>query len=396
MKVLYVRNGILGKDHYIVSEIEITRALREKGIDARLIVKKEKKPEESFIIPLNVPFNKNRYFVLKLLFYLPFYVIKNGIDYLVMDEKSVIPSLLLIILKSLLRLKIILDVRTVPVEQEKLSFQQRAAYKISRAFLDGATFITASTKEMCETEYGLKFKKNTVYTSAVNENLFTKDVEVKLDNKIIDVLKNHFVMIYHGSITPNRGVTMVLDAINKLKDQIPDILFLSISDSNQFLQKYCEDNNLKLNDHILYLDAADNSVMPQYIKLADIGVIPYIRIKWWEVSSPLKLMEYLSMELPIVMSDIKAHLDVVPEDSGFVVYFNPDKKDQLAEKILYAYKNLNELKSNTYKGRELVLESLTWSRQADKMIDFLQSFNNNIKPLKLGSDNKFFNVNPTS
>ncbi len=395
MKVLYIRNGILGKDHYIVSEIEMARALRDKGVDTEIIVKGDRVPEESFIIPLKVPFNKNRYFVLKLLFFLPVYAIKNKIDFVVVDEKSVIPSLFLVFLKSLLKIKIIFDVRTIPVEQKKLSLQQKTAYKIAKHLLDGATFITESTKEMCESEYGLKFKKNAVYTSAVNENIFTKDTDVNIDKNVIENLKNHFVMIYHGSITPNRGVPMVLDAINELKAKIPNILFLSISDNNKFLQKYCEDNKLDLTDHILYLDAADNSIMPQYIKLADIGIIPYVRIKWWEVSSPLKLMEYLSMEIPIVMSDIKAHTDVVPPEAGFAVYFNPDRKNELAEKIFYAYNNLKILQSKSYKGRELVLKNLTWARQAEKMVNFLKSYTNDAMPLSINAGEKLCKVNPS-
>ncbi len=396
MKVLYVRNGILGRDHYIISEIEITRALRAAGIDARLIVKGEKKQGEQFILPLKVPFNKNRYFVLKLLFYLPFYVIKNRIDFIVVDEKSVVPSIFLVAIKKLFGFRIILDVRTVPVEQVKLSLQQKAAYKIARLFYDGASYITPSTKRLCETKYGLKFNMAAIYSSAVNEKLFTKNVKVTLSSDIADRLKNRFVMIYHGSVTPNRGVTMVLDAINELKDKIPGLLFLSISDNNSLLQKYCSDNNLNLDDQILYLKSADNSLMPQYIKSADVGIIPYSRIKWWEVSSPLKLMEYLSMEMPIVMSNIKAHVDVVPENSDFVVYFNPDNKRELAEKILYAYNNIEYLKVNAYKGREIVLENLTWQKQAERMFEFLKSFSHGAETQLSFSGKKISNVNPAS
>ncbi len=394
MKVLYIRNGILGKDHYIISEIEIVKALREKGIDARLIVKGDKKPGESFVIPISVPFNKNRYFVFKLFFYLPAYVLRENINVIVLDEKSVIPSLLIILLQKLLKLKIILDVRTVPVEQTTLSLQQKTAYKIARLYLNGATYITKTTKEMCENKYGLQFKRNSIYTSAVNEKIFNKKVEINIDKKIINTLKNRFVMLYHGSITPNRNIEAIPDAINVLKDKIPNLLFLCISDNNEILMEYCLKNNLKIDKHIMYLDSAENFIMPQYIKLADIGIIPYSRIKWWEVSSPLKLMEYLSMEKPIVMSNIQAHLDVVPGDSDFVVYFNPDDKEQLAGKILYAYENINELKLKANKGRQIILDNYTWSRQADKVISFLSGFYSNVKPLSKITDKKYSTVNP--
>lgn len=125
---------------------------------------------------------------------------------------------------------------------------------------------------------------------------------------------------------------------------------------------------------MLYIDAQPNSVIPQYIKLADIGIIPLLRLKWWEVSSPLKLMEYLSMEIPIVLSDIKAHLDVLPAESDFVVYFNPDKKEDLADKILLAYGNYENLKKNSWNGRKIILENYSWDKIAEKLLTFFQKF----------------------
>ncbi len=182
------------------------------------------------------------------------------------------------------------------------------------------------------------------------------------------------MMLYHGTISPNRGIQEILEAINNLKDKIPNILFLSISDNNQFLKDYCKENKLDIDEYIMYLGTQQNSLMPQFIKLADIGIIPYIRIKWWEVSSPLKLMEYTSMEKPIVLSNIKAHTDVLPEDSDFVVYFNPDNKNELSDKILFAYNNLNELKKNSWKGRQIILDNYTWEKLADKLTRYFQNF----------------------
>ena len=375
MKILYVRNDDIDKSHYTTSQVETIKALRDKNLDARLMIKGNKKSELPYLIIIKNPFKKNRYYRLIIFFYLPYYIIKNRIEYVVIDADTVISSLLLMPLRKIFSFKIILDVRIVPVEYVKVLFRRKLSYKISTILCDAAIFITEATKEVCEKEYGLLFKKTVIITSAANEKIFNKDVQIKLEKRIIEKLKGRFVIFYHGTISPNRGIQLILDAVNLLKEKIPEILFLSISDNNNFLINYCVENKYDLNDHIIYMETQKNTVMPQYIKLADIGIIPYTRIQWWEISSPLKLMEYMSMEKPIVLSDIKAHTDVVPCNSDFVVYFNPDKRNELAEKILFAYENLDKLKKNSWKGRNIILENYTWDKLADKLYNFFQSFN---------------------
>jgi len=72
------------------------------------------------------------------------------------------------------------------------------------------------------------------------------------------------------------------------------------------------------------LNPISHEQIADYINLADICIVPLLRIFWWEISSPLKLMEYLAMEKPIVVSDIKTHLDVIPYNSKFALIFTPD------------------------------------------------------------------------
>ena len=88
------------------------------------------------------------------------------------------------------------------------------------------------------------------------------------------------------------------------------------------------------------------------------------RIEWWEIYSPLKLMEYLAMEKPVIISDIKAHLDVIKKNSDFCIYFDPEKKKSLDSKIIESHRKLDNLKKNAFMGRELIRKSYTWEHQA--------------------------------
>ena len=375
MRVLYVRNADIEKDRFTISQIETIKALRKQNIDARLIINGRIKSDKPYLIIKKKPFQKNRYYRIKMLFYLPYYVLKNKINFLVIDEYSVISAIIMILLKNIFHKYVILDVRTIPLQDINIPLNRRISYKIAKILCDGAIFITEGTKKVCEENYDLKFRKTEIITSAANEKLFNKDIQININQNIIDKLKNKFVILYHGSISINHGVTLIMDSVNKLKYKIPNLLFLSISNNNELLKNYCVEKKLELDGYVLFLDAQDNSIIPQYIKLADIGIIPLLRLKWWEVSSPLKLMEYLSMELPMVLSDIEAHTTVVPRNSDFVIYFNPDTENELDKKILSAYNNLEELKKNSWKGRSIVIENYTWSRLANKLINYFNSFN---------------------
>lgn len=371
MNIVIVRQIEVLKSPWIVSLIEMTKALNERGHNAVLIGMGDNKDNRrKYIRLIKPPFNRGSLFRLKLIFYLPVYVITKKVDIVIVDRTTVFVALFTNFFKKFLNVKIIIDVRSVPVETNGQQAGFEKAMKMSNRFLDGATFITEGTEEFIRTKYRLNFKKTALWSSGVNLKIF--------DNKVIPVngiikqkTNGKFVIFYHGSISPNRGVYSVLKAVNELKKDIPGLLFISVSRDNDYIRDFCGMNNLSLDNNLLLLNAIDNALLPAYIMHADLCIVPLPRLKWWEISSPLKLMEYLAMGKPLILSDIKAHLNVIPPESKYAVYYNPDKENDLAEKIYYAYKNISTLKTYASKGRDLVSKSFTWDIQAQKLEEFL-------------------------
>ena len=70
------------------------------------------------------------------------------------------------------------------------------------------------------------------------------------------------------------------------------------------------------------------------------------------------------MEKPIVVSDIKTHLDVIPYNSKFALIFTPDNLYDWGRKICDVISNIDYFKYNSSKGREIVLKNYTWDIQA--------------------------------
>ena len=261
---------------------------------------------------------------------------------------------------------------SIPVERS-IPWDYKHACKVAQKWYDGATFITNGTKDYIEQTFNLHYKKTAIFTSAVNPDLFSLDSADTVPDNIKKMTKNRIVLFYHGSISPNRGIYLILDAVNSIKKDYPDILFMSVSIANNLITEYCNSNKYNINENLLLIDPVEYEQMAGYIKLSDICIVPLLRIFWWEISSPLKLMEYLAMEKPIILSDIKAHLTVVPVDSKFALYFNPDDLDDLRKKIIEAIKNIDQLKINGFMGRKIILENYTWDCQANILDKFIHT-----------------------
>jgi glycosyltransferase involved in cell wall biosynthesis len=368
--ILLVRNVFINKRYYMSDYIQLTKSLNNLGHKAILVGLDDKNKFEKDLILLKPPLNKRRYFLIKLSLFIPIYCIIKKIDVVIVDDRVILGTFLLLIIKKIFGIKLILDVRSIPVETN-LQFDYRLSCLIANKFYDGTTFITKGTKEYIEQVINNKFKKYSIFPSAVNQFLFSPTQVNNVPLNITQKTKDRFVIFYHGSISPNRGINLILDAIDQLKNIIPGILFVSISEGNNYITEYCESKKINISNNLLLLNVVKHEQMASYIQLADICIVPLPRILWWEISSPLKLMEYLAMEKPIILSDITAHLSVIPQNSKFVLYFNPDEPDDLGEKITQANHNINLLKSKSFMGREIILGQYTWDIQAGILEKFI-------------------------
>ena len=372
MNILLVRNIFIKNVHYTSCEFQLIKSFTKMGHNVKMIGIDDENKHLNDLILLKAPFNKRRFYLIKLTFYLPAYCIKHKIDIVIVDNRSVLATFGLLLIKKIFRIKIFEDVRSIPVEQS-MPRDYKLSSIISNYFYNGITFITAGTQSYLEKMIGRKYKKTALFPSAVNPILFSPGITNNIPVKIKEKIKERIVIFYHGSISPNRGVNLVLDAFNKLHKTHPELIFMSVSGNNDYIKNYCAEKNYALDDNLLLMDLVEHERVPAYIDLADICIIPLPRLLWWEISSPLKLMEYLAMEKPIILSDIKAHTSVIPIDADYATYFNPDDPDDLSRKLLKTISNYSILKSNTAKGRKLILEKYTWDIQAKVIENFIQS-----------------------
>ena len=124
----------------------------------------------------------------------------------------------------------------------------------------------------------------------------------------IGISNDKIVIGYFGALGKNRGIETLIQAINILKNDLPQISLL-IAGKNTLgitFDKSCID----------YRGEVEQEKIPLFINASDVVVIPYLPDPQVNMSNPCKLAEYLSCETPIVatkVSDLENLLGTVPK-----------------------------------------------------------------------------------
>ena len=203
------------------------------------------------------------------------------------------------------------------------------------------------------------------------DNLHLQSEETEILREKMN-LKNKFVVMYHGTLTPARGLQESIEAINLLSREYSDITLFLVGDGIAKIKLEHMTINLNLGNRVIINDPVPHKKIPLYISLADVGILPFPHILWWRVSSPIKLMEYLAMGKPVIVTDIEAHRDVLNSNNCgiFIPSHNPEA---IARGILKAYRKRNNLREIGQQGRKIIQEAYTWQKQASRLENFLRS-----------------------
>jgi len=375
MKIYWVTK-LTEKDAFKTTQLGLSTALRDRGHDVTIFMAKnlsEKTDRKSGIrlLPtINYPIVSGLIYGLILLFYFPFYARKNNVDVVLVDGGS-LWSPFFVVLK-LFGIPLILDVRDIPIDNEHRILKDISLH-LSRYLMDGLTTISPELSEILNKKYHLQDKKIGIWSSAVSTQMF---LEYQQTNALPKKDADLFVLIYHGTYAPTRGIENLVRSIGELTDPLKNTIKLFLigmpPHKTKDLTVLCE--QLKITKQVEILPLVDNNKIPLYIQASDVGVIPLPPDKeWWRVSVPLKSLEYLALGKPIIATSIPFHQKIFDMGECGVLIDSNEPKD-IADAITYLYHHKDKLDEMGQKGKGIIEKYYTWELKAMEVECFLKNF----------------------
>jgi glycosyltransferase involved in cell wall biosynthesis len=189
---------------------------------------------------------------------------------------------------------------------------------------------------------------------------------------------NSFNLFYHGTLAHRYGIDLLIEALAKLRSQIPGIQ-LVIHGRGEYieeLRRQAKELNVEslITFSTQYLPMTD---VPRLIQQADLGIVPYRRDIFTDGILPTKLMEYVALGVPVLAADTPIIRQYFSE--AMVQYFQPGDANDLARNILWLYEHRDRLAALAQNADQFN-QQYSWNRIADSYAETLHRLSGQYNP----------------
>lgn len=243
-------------------------------------------------------------------------------------------------------------------------FLTKLAFWYTRQFFDGMTAIVPFLGNQISDMFGYPEEKIGYWSSGVDIDHFSPSKAGKRPSW----MEEKFVVMQHGSLSFNRGLLESVEAFSYISN--PDIILLLVGKGIAEAQIKRKIKELDLGERVRILPPVPYEDVPSVIGQADLALLAYPDTDYWKGNNPLKLLEYMAMEKPIVCTDMLTFRDVIG-DSEACFYIEDNSPEKIAKAIEECYRKRLSLDKARRRHRSIVIREYTWEEQARKLVNFI-------------------------
>jgi len=169
------------------------------------------------------------------------------------------------------------------------------------------------------------------------------------------------ILLYYGSIAEWVDYDSLIELVSKLKPLYPRILLLLVGniyrkDEEEYIKRKVKELNVEKN--VTLSSSQPEERIPLYVSASDIVIAPY-KMMQKNFVTPLKVIEALACERPIIVPDI---LEFRLWFGNYIEYYR--NNEELLMKVSFILKNVDEYSNKLSEARKYVKDRFDWRRLA--------------------------------
>jgi len=219
-----------------------------------------------------------------------------------------------------------------------------------------------------EQEYRRRgFKNVTLSPSAVDIELFSKDVEKGVARKKLDLPQDAFLLVYTGNFKTMGEEKGLRTAIEMLTDSKENVALVAVGGVEEYIHEYTElAKRSGIESRVILRGRVRQTELALYQQAADALFMVFPDTQHYRLyMSPIKMFEYMASGRPIIASDLPSITSVLTSQSAYIVA--PGDQVGLKEAIEEIQSNPNEAKKRAEVARKQV-GLYSWSEKAKKIL----------------------------
>ena len=266
----------------------------------------------------------------------------------------------------------------IPVVYEIRAFWEDAAvdhgstqegslrYRLTRALETWAVKHADAVTVICEglrrdlVGRGIDSQKITVIPNAVDIEKFSVGGAPDLALRMKLGLGNSHVLGFIGSFYAYEGLDLLIAALPRILDQIPDVKILLVGGGPQDVALKQQVMTLDLKERVVFTGRVPHEAVNQYYDLVDVLVYARHPMRLTELVTPLKPLEAMAQGRLMVASDVGGHQELI-EDGQTGVLFRAGDVDDLARKVVTLLQDEAGWARMKENGRRFVETERNWT-----------------------------------
>ena len=211
--------------------------------------------------------------------------------------------------------------------------------RMTKSVFSGIVVISPMMASDIVKKYQIPEQKVGIWSVTISSDVFDPSQFLSSRKQIrlkLGLSDEQFLFTYCGTLSPTRGLFETVTAFSRVVDCRKNIrlLFLGGGEIKERLTEIIEEQ--RLNDKVFIEGPVPFSAVPSYLAASDAGICPLPSNSYWDNQPPIKILEYLSMHKPVVVSQTPAHVWMLGV-TKFTFYFKTMKPDDIADAMIRLY-----------------------------------------------------------
>ena len=175
-----------------------------------------------------------------------------------------------------------------------------------------------------------------------------------------------FIIIYVGSITKIRGIRELIQVTELFLGKV-ELWILGAFESEELKEECMALEGYKYCKYFGMLPVKD---VYSYIKAADLGMCTLYPTENYKESIPIKVLEYMACEKPLVLSDFEFWKNFFGDIGKYV---DPLDINSIKDGIDCFIRDKNYLETVGKKNKESFINNFSWDKEEKKLLDLYES-----------------------
>lgn len=193
--------------------------------------------------------------------------------------------------------------------------------------------------------------------------------ETHHDSKIVDRLRDHFVILYVGDTGLRRGLLTAIEAVPDLIPQIRNLKLVIVGSNKTDHVLKAKVQELGVGQYVDFEGWQDFTKFQSYIDVSDVCISPLHRNVHHDTTYANKIFQYMALSKSLLVSDCVAQRVVIERAQSGLVH-EAENVEDFQEKLLQLYKSEQMRKDFGENGRRFVHDEYSWEITSQGLIDY--------------------------